>query len=344
MASGGALVLIERAARLLGLDLRALAMGQSGMAIFVFFVVAPLQEAAKVAAVWPALKLKRFDQPFDGVAHAASSALGFAAIESSLVLRAYPSSGVWIARELLALPAHVFCSCLWGYALGLAKRRRPRAVSFPGAFTVSVMAHGFYAYFLYSRGPGALYALTPLLSAMGLLTWLLARDLTGLPTQLESMPPSFRPRRLSQWSQPPSLSAVRTALRAEDEPVRLGWIVFGALVTFGSMIAGLAAGVFAAHALHLDLASIDEHAIGTATPALLVVFGLLASFPASGWLVARAAGVHTLLEPALATVLALLMTVVVLGFAAPFTVVFALAISPVAWLLSCIGAWAGRIT
>jgi hypothetical protein len=33
---------------------------------------------------------------------------------------------------------------------------------------------------------------------------------------------------------------------------------------------------------------------------------------------------------------------VTLGFAAPFTVVFALALSPIAWVLSCAGAWVGR--
>ena len=67
--------------------------------------------------------------------------------------------------------------------------------------------------------------------------------------------------------------------------------------------------------------------------------GLLGSFPDSGLLVARAANVPTLLEPALACVLALVVTLVVLGFAAPFAVVFGLAISPIAWVLSCAGAW-----
>jgi hypothetical protein len=135
---------------------------------------------------------------------------------------------------------------------------------------------------------------------------------------------------------------VREALRAGDEPIRVGWILFGALVIFGAMVVGLAAGVVAAHALHVDLATIDEQNVGAASPVLLLGIGLLASFPTSGWLVARAAGVHTLLEPALASVLALLLTLVTLGFAAPFTVVFAVALSPIAWLLSCIGAWVGR--
>jgi hypothetical protein len=87
---------------------------------------------------------------------------------------------------------------------------------------------------------------------------------------------------------------------------------------------------------------VDEQDVAGASPALLLGVGLLLSFPASGWLIARAAGMHSLLEPALATVLALLVTLLALGVAAPFTVVFALALSPIAWLLSFVGAWIGR--
>jgi hypothetical protein len=43
-------------------------------------------------------------------------------------------------------------------------------------------------------------------------------------------------------------------------------------------------------------------------------------------------------------VLALVVTLVGLGFAAPPAVVFGLALSPIAWLLSCAGAWLGRET
>jgi len=108
------------------------------------------------------------------------------------------------------------------------------------------------------------------------------------------------------------------------------------------MIVGIAAGVVAARSLHIDLSTVDEKEIGSAAPALLLGAGLLGSFPTSGWLIARAAGVQTLLEPALASVLALTITLVALGFAAPFTLVFAIALSPIAWILSCAGAWVGR--
>jgi RsiW-degrading membrane proteinase PrsW (M82 family) len=343
LAAALALYLAARAAKLTGLDVQVSAAGQTGALIFLFFVVAPLQEAGEVASVWPAMTLRRFDQPFDGVVYAACAALGFAAVENAFVLYTHPEGAIWVARALLALPARVFCACLWGYALGRAKRGRQRFPMFPGAFVGAVLSHGLYAHFVYGRGPGAVFAVTPLLAAMGFLSWLLAQDLQARAVAPRSIPPSSRRGALSRFSQPPSLATVRAALRAaDDEPIRVLWILFGALATFGAMIVGIAAGVFAAHVLHVDLAKIDEHDAGASAPVLLLGVGLLASFPMSGWLVARAARVHTLLEPALAAVLALTLTLVTLGLAAPFTVVFALALSPIAWLLSCMGAWLGR--
>ena len=333
-----AVFLEQRASALTGLDVRVSAVGQSGALIFVFFVLAPVQEVGKAAATWPSLMLAKVDEPYDGVAYAAASALGFAAVESGFVLHAHPAGGMWIARTLLALPAHVFCASLWGYALGRARRAKQSPVLFPGAFVAAIVLHGLYVHFVYGRGPGALFAATPLLPAMAAAAWLLARDL-GERTERPSRAPSSRGRHSTQ---PPSLATVRAALRATEEPIRVGWILFGALVTFGAMIVGVAGGVVAAHALHVDLSTVDEHDLRAASPVLLLGLGLLASFPTSGWLIARAAAARSLLEPALAAVLALALTLVTLGFAAPVTVVFALALSPIAWLLSCLGAWIGR--
>jgi PrsW family intramembrane metalloprotease len=307
-------------------------------------VMAPTQEAAKVAAAWPAFLSKHFDEPYDGVVYSAAASLGFAAVENAFVLNAHPTGVIWIARSLLALPAHVFFACLWGYALGRARLSKQRIPIFPAAFLGSIVAHGLYAHFVYGRGPGALLAVTPLLAVMGFATWMLGRDLAARGDRASIVPslPSSRLSRLAAAHPPPSLSAVRSALSHTDAPVKLRWIVFGALVTIGAMIVGVAAGVVGAHLMHVDLSTVDEHDVGAAAPALLLVVGLLASFPTSGWLIARAAGVNSLLEPALAAVTALGVTLVALGFAAPFTVVFALALSPIAWVLSCFGAWVGR--
>jgi RsiW-degrading membrane proteinase PrsW (M82 family) len=340
-----ALLVTRRAAALTGLDIRVSAAGESGAIVFLFFVVAPTQEASKVAAAWPALLTKHVDEPYDGVVYAAASALGFAAVENAFVLRLHPTGGIWLARALLALPSHVFFACLWGYALGRAKHSKFRMPIFPAAFFAAIVARGLYAYFVYGRGPGALLAVSPLLAAMGVVAWVLGRDLRERHERsVAALPPSSR-----RWSRlsavaprAPSLSAVRAALTRADQPVKLRWVLFGALVTIGAMWTGLAAGVLVAHLLHIDLSTVDEHEVGTAAPVLLLGVGLLASFPTSGWLIARAAGVRTLLEPALAAVLALIVTLIGLGLAAPFTVVFGLALSPIAWLLSCAGAWVGR--
>ncbi len=343
-----ALVIVGRAAAITGLDVRVSAAGESGALVFLFFVVAPAQEAGKVAAAWPAFLSKHFDEPYDGVVYASASALGFAAVENGYVLHAHPTGGIWVARALVALPAHVFFACLWGYALGRAKRVKTRVPVFPPAFVAAIVAHGLYAHFVYGRGPGALLAVSPLLAVMGFVAWFLGRDLRARGERPSRIPSSgggagsSRLSRLSQMAQPPSLSAVRSALMRADDPLKVRWVVFGALVTIGAMIVGLGAGVFTAKLMHVDLSLVDEHNVEDAAPVLLLGVGLLASFPVSGWLVARAAGVRTLLEPALACVLALAVTLVALGFAASFTVVFALALSPIAWVLACVGAWVGR--
>jgi RsiW-degrading membrane proteinase PrsW (M82 family) len=339
LAAAVALLMTDRAAARTGLDVRVSAAGETGALVFLFFVVAPIQEAAKVAAAWPAFLSKHLDQAYDGVVYSAASALGFAAVENALVLRAHPAGAIWIARAVLALPAHVFFACLWGYALARAKQSKRRLPIFPVAFVATIAAHGLYAHFVYGRGPGALLAVTPLLAMMGVVAWMLGRDLRSRVERPSTPVPSTSRGRLARLSQPPSLSAVRSALRRADEPVKVRWIVLGAFVTLGAMLVGLAGGVVAAHVLHIDLSTVNEHELTTAAPALLLGMGLLGSFPTSGWLVARAANVRTLLEPALASVLALVITLVALGFAAPFAVIFGLAISPIAWVLSCAGAW-----
>ncbi len=331
---------VDRASSLTGLDVRVFEAGERGALVFVFLVVAPLQEAGKAAAVWPAF-LGKGGSSFDGIRFATASALGFAAVEAALVLRAHPGA-VWIARLALALPAHVFFAGLWGHALARARRAKAGVPIFPAAFVSAVVLHGLYLHFAFGRGPGALLAVAPLLAVMSLVAWVVLRgaDRDGPTSSIASPVSSGRASRLPHV-QPPSLAAVRRALQRADEPVKIGWVVFGALVTIGAMVAGLTSAVAAAHLLHVDLSAIDERNVLSASPVLLLGVGLLLSFPVSGWLVARGAKVHTLLEPALAAVLALLVTVIALGLTAPVTVVFALALSPVAWVLACVGAWMG---
>src|SRR5580700_4286811 len=67
-----ALLIASRAAALTGLDVRTSAAGQSGAMVFLFLVVAPTQEAGKVAAAWPAFLSRHFDEPYDGIVYASA--------------------------------------------------------------------------------------------------------------------------------------------------------------------------------------------------------------------------------------------------------------------------------
>jgi hypothetical protein len=326
-----------------GLSVRVSEAGETGALVFVFLVAEPLAEVAKVIAVWPALLCRRLLNVSEGILMAASSSLGFAASESAWALHEH-SSAAWLVRVLLAVPGHLFFACAWGAALGFARAARSRAPVFPLTFVGAVVAHGVYGHLVYARGPGSLLALLPLLAAMlppGL--WFVR-----LLREAHPAPPSSRSGLVSRWSRlsdafpPPSLATVRQALAQKDEPLNILWVLFGTLVVLGAMFVGVAVGIFAARSLNLDLAAVDDRSVFAAAPLLLLAIGLFVSLPASGWLVARARGRRTFLEPALSASLALGIAVVGLGLVAPVAVVFALALTPLAWVASCAGAWLGR--
>jgi hypothetical protein len=237
----------------------------------------------------------------------------------------------------------VFFACTWGYALGRAKRiKRPGAI-FPGAWVVATACHGLYMHLVYGRGPGALVGTIPLLLAMGIVASFAIKDLKVRADR--SSRTSILLERVSSLyvgSGPPSLGTVREAMRREGQPITLRWIFFGALVTLGAMTAGLAAAIAFGHWVHVDFSIVDEHDVTTTAPVALLGSGILAAFPLSGYLIARASNLPSLLEPALASGLAIALTLVLLGLAAPVALVFALAFSPIAWALACAGAWVGR--
>jgi RsiW-degrading membrane proteinase PrsW (M82 family) len=347
VASAVAFTIVRKAAQFTGLDVQTSLAGNTGALLFVFALAAPVREAAKVAACWPAFRSRYFDEPIDGIVYASSAALGFSTVDSALTLHLHPVGGEWVVRVGLELFAQVFFACAWGYGLGRAKQsRRPGAI-FPAAWVLATAAHGLYLHLAFGRSRGAMLGILPLLAAMGVVAFFAARDLIQRGDRASRVPPSSFGDRLSRMSRgyvsvPPSLAAVRAALRKNDQPIKIRWIAFGALVTIGAMFVGLAMSTLAARWLDIDFAYVDERSISTVGPVAILGVGLLAAFPVSGYLVAKASSASTLLEPALAAALALVVTVVVVGFAAPVVVVFGLACSPIAWTLSCVGAWVGR--
>lgn len=344
---GGVELFVEgRAATWTDLALETRVAGDTGALVFTFALAAPLREAAKVAATWGAFRSRHFDEAYDGLVYPAAAALGFAAVENALQLRMHPGALGYL-RAGLALPAHLFFACMWGYALGRARVERARSV-FPVAWLAATAGHGLYLHLVYGRGPGAIVAATPLLLAMGLLAWIAARDLRHRDDKVAGATPATSRRlRLSRLSvevpQPPSFSAVREALHHADQPILVGWILLGALTTLGAMLLGVAAAVVIGHYARVDFSAVDERDLATTAPVGLLGLGLLVAFPVSGYLVARASRARTLLEPALAAALALGVVVVSFGALAPTGLVFAVAFTPIAFSLACLGAWVGRM-
>ncbi len=341
--AAGAFYIEGKAARWTGLDVRTHVAGQAGALLFLFALVAPMREAAKVAAAWPAFLSRHFDEPADGVVYSSAAALGFAAFENAVMLRANPEGALWILRAFLAMPAHLFFAALWGYGLGRAKRsKRPGAI-FPTLWLVATFSHALYIHFVYGRGPGAILGVVPMLALMGILVWFIARDLRSRGDEL---PPSSLlysgPRSLEAFADSVSFKAMQAALRKSNRGLGFRWVIFGAFVTLGAMVVGLVGAVALGHYAHVDFSQVDEGDVTTTAPVALLGAGLLAAFPASGFLTARASGLSGLLEPALAAALAIVIVLLALGLAAPIAIVFALAFSPIAFGLACAGAIVGR--
>lgn len=139
------------------------------------------------------------------------------------------------------------------------------------------------------------------------------------------------------------MAAVREALLHSERPILARWIGFGALVTVGVITAMLVGAVALGNTFGVDFSAIDraEGAKAVAVPLVLLGSAALLAFPVAGYLIARASGAHSMIEPAIAAGLAILGTLVLLGLAAPISVVFALAFAPIAFGLACAGAWVG---
>src|SRR5690606_28147067 len=97
----------------------------------------------------------------------------------------------------------------------------------------------------------------------------------------------------------------------------------GALVTLGVGLSALAAAIYIGHRIGLDFALADEADLATNGPLLLLALALGAAFPAAGYLVARASGSRSVLEPALGAALAALAAVLFLSVTTSIAAIFA---------------------
>ena len=118
--------------------------------LFAFLVVALVEEGMKYLLmhrrVW---KLKDFDYRFDGIVYAAFASLGFAAMENIMYVMGFGLSVV-LSRALLAIPAHMSFSVVFGVFYGRARQlanagyHRASRMNILLGFAIAVFFHGFY--------------------------------------------------------------------------------------------------------------------------------------------------------------------------------------------------------
>ncbi len=233
------------------------------------------------------------------------------------------------ARLAFDAMAFAFTACVWAWPIHRAGRVRGH--SFERAWLGATVAYGIASHVVCHRSAQAALSGVPLGITMLLVGWLAARD------------PSLGLPQTRGGRAPPSIFTMAEAIRRTDRPVALGWVLAGSLVNTGVITAAFVLALVVGARLGLDFSAIDSTEAGSlATAPLALLSGsVLASFPVSGFLVARAAAAHTVLEAALSTGTALVAILLLLGLAAPVAVLLALAFAPLAFGLSCLGAWAG---
>ncbi len=299
-------------------------------ALAMLLIAAPLEEGLKVAVVWPLKARRRLTTGRIGALYAVCTAAGFAAVETLLIFWFWKQQElVDVLRSAIALPAHLFFAGVWGYALGGRARRRPW---FPLIFTISFLLHGLYDHVVFGRGVALLVVVVPLLLTMALGVWALVRETAPASDE--------RVSRLSIF-EPPSVGTVRQVMSARGQPLMVHWIFFGALVTIGVILVFLGLAVYAGHRMGVDFALVDESELVATLPLAVLGTALLAAFPVSGYLVARASGSHSVLEPAWATGAAIAIVLSLFSVTDPMALVVAASVAPVGFGLACLGAWFG---
>lgn len=301
-----------------------------------FLFTAPLEEGAKVLALWPLYRARKIQHPLAGLGLAACTAAGFAAAETFWRVQTDPE--LWtIARCLLAVPSHFLCAALWGATLG--------TLTPGGWFSLSwlcgMLLHGLSDHFAFGRGLGLLALVVPLMLTQAAVAYAVTRKALRHQAELDSALESLDETALSDWAEPASVREVWAALAPRPRRLHLPWVAVGVLVTTGTGLVALALSLYAGRAIGLDFSLLDEENVRSNGPLLLLASALGCAFPLAGYLVAKASSSQSVFEPALGAALAVLAAVLLLSFTTPIAAVVALALAPVAFVLASGGAWFG---
>ena len=142
--------------------------GLFGGIIKSFIVIAPIEEAVKLAVVllfiW---KNPAFNEENDGIVYVGSASIGFAVLENVMyVVQSGLSTG--IMRAVTSVPLHTFTGVLMGYFVGIAKfapTARLKNFNILKGFLIAYMIHAIYDSFVLSETEAALM-IVPLVVAL----------------------------------------------------------------------------------------------------------------------------------------------------------------------------------
>jgi RsiW-degrading membrane proteinase PrsW (M82 family) len=283
---------------------------------------APLEEGAKL------LLLRRYARRQQRTAPRATFlmlavwiSVGFAIVEAVYGV-AWGQAAESGLRPVLLCLAHLFFAGLWAVAVGDYFRL------WGMVWLLATVFHALFEHLVNTSVGRGWWLLLPVFASVIGVTWLGLRNLRQRPF-------------LAIDSGPAKSRAFRFLVNDEHESAPLHWVLGGAFVTTGVVLASLAAAIYAGHTLGLDFALADEADGRADGPIVLLAMGLVIAFPFSGYLIARASGTTSVIEPAMGAALAIVVVVALLSVTAPVAVIFALAVAPLAFGLACAGAWFG---
>ncbi len=311
-----------------GVSLRYSEREGAASALAMILWCAPLEEGLKAAVVWPIYVKRRLVSGQVGAIYAVLSAAGFAGAEIGSLLVSSDQAWLTLLRVAIAAPAHLFFAGVWGYMLGGGRRDR----YFFALWGLSVLLHGVYDHIVFGRGPSLLVVVVPMLALMALGTFGLLRESASAPSE-----------RMTAYSlfEAPSVGSVREVLSRRGRPLMIHWIVIGAFVNLGVTLLFLAASVYGGHRFGVDFSLVDESGTEGIVPIVILGGALLAAFPVSAYLIARASRAASVLEPAWATGASVLVVFSLFSVTEPTALVIAMGVAPVGFTLACVGAWFG---
>src|SRR5690606_2113583 len=109
----------------------------------------------------------------------------------------------------------------------------------------------------------------------------------------------------------------------------------------GMTLCFLAAAVFLGHRYGVDFSQAEAAGFEGILPVALLGGALLAAFPVSAYLIARASRAVSVLEPAWATGASIFAVIALFSVTEPTALVIAMGVAPVGFTLACAGAWFG---